>query len=633
MQQKIQLKGNLIYTESVSRADHISWSPGKPFPLGALRLDSGVNFALYAPDQKEVTLALFSPGKEQPNTLIHLNPNLHFTNGVWHVHVKSVPKDGGYAYQIGKNWVIDPYAKELCGNHIWKKRNDFRLAKLPREIAFDWEGVKKPGYSIEELFIYEMHVRGFTQDRSSRVQNHGTFLGVIEKIPHLLDLGINAVELMPIFSFDETLHSHSDLCNYWGYSSEHFFALMPPYGTADEFKQMVKALHKAGIEVILDVVYNHVGTGWYDTLAKSTYFILDEKGNHTNYTGCGNTVNSNHPQVMKLILASLRYFANEMQVDGFRFDLATILCRGGSGAPMEHPPIIEAMCKDPLLKKVKLIAEPWDCANLYLVGSFPRSDRFAQWNGEFRDSVRRFIKGTDGAAGSFARSLSGSHHFQSINFITAHDGFTLCDLVTYNEKHNEKNGEKNRDGNSWNESWNCGTEGKTENPEIRALRIKQMKNFILALCFSAGTPMMLMGDEYGHTRKGNNNAYCQDNKLNYFLWNELRHSSEIFSFFKKCIALRKSCKILLKQKALDEHSITWYETHWDSHSRRVSYILHDKNRDFFLSFNAHYEGTHLNLPKRKNWRLIIDTALPNASEVQLDHHYFQAPYSSVLILS
>ena len=633
MQQKIQLKGNLIYTEEVSRAEKFSWSPGKPSPLGATPLESGVNFALYAPDHKEIILALFSPDQEEPDSLIELDRKVHFTDGIWHVHVDSLPKKGHYAYRIGSSWVVDPYAKELHASASWGKRSDLVVADLPKEIPFDWEGVEKPGYAIEELIIYEMHVRGFTKDPSSRAKHPGSFSGIIEKIPHLLDLGINAVELMPIFSFDETHHAKEDLCNYWGYSSEHFFFPMAPYGTPTEFKEMIKALHKAGIEVILDVVYNHVDTPWYDTLARSTYFLLDEEGHHTNYTGCGNTVQTNHPEVAALILESLRYFANEMQVDGFRFDLASIFCRSQGGSTVDNPPIIEAMCEDPLLKCAKFIAEPWDCGGLYQVGTFPRGDRFAQWNGNFRDSVRKFLKGTDNAAGDFAHALSGSPHFQSINFITAHDGFTLCDLVSYNEKHNEGNGEEGRDGNGWNESWNCGIEGKTDNPEIVALRLRQMKNFILALCFSAGTPMMLMGDEYGHTREGNNNAYCQDNALNYFLWDRLEDSAELISFFKKCIALRKSCDTLLRQGALDEKSVSWHEPNWEPESRLVAYTLHDKNRDLFLCFNAGGEGVDLSLPSGNKWTRIIDTALHDAPEIDLDHHYFLAPHSSLLILS
>ena len=389
------------------------------------------------------------------------------------------------------------------------------MGKIFPDAEFDWKGDTPLNLPCDCHLIYEMHVRGFTIDSSSQTSHGGTFLGVIEKISHLKNLGITAVELLPIFEFDETANPHVNprtgekLYNYWGYSTLNFFTPMARYGSIKDFKAMVQALHLAGIEVILDVVYNHVDLRMFHPSDNETYYILDEKGQHTNFTGVGNTTNCNHPVMMHLILSSLHYWVSEMHVDGFRFDLASIFCRDETGKVLANPPIIQAMVDDPsILANTKLIAEAWDSAGLYQVGNFPGNGRFAEWNGEYRDTVRRFIKSSDGQSSPFASTMSGSQHLygnqspsHSINFITAHDGFTLKDLVSYNEKHNEENGEQNHDGNSYNISWNCGVEGPTTNPAICALRRKQMRNFLCALCLSIGTPMLLMGDEYGHTEE------------------------------------------------------------------------------------------------------------------------------------
>ncbi|MDN3506235.1 MAG: isoamylase [Simkaniaceae bacterium] len=578
----------------------------------------GVHFAIYAPSAKEVTLGIFIGERLQEFPLTRSGDN-------WTTLVPDLPKNSLYAFRIEKEWILDPFAKELNRSATWGEKPKMLLGKVFPDTGFDWEGDRPLNLPFESLILYEMHIRGLTKDPSSKVARPGTFLGAIEKIPYLKELGVNAVELLPIFSFDETTP------NYWGYSSENFFAPMAPYGTISEFKQMVKAFHKAGIEVILDVVYNHVGS---DSFQKEVFFILDQNKEHTNYTGCGNTISCNKPHVIEFILASLCYYVTEMHVDGFRFDLASIFTRGPNGEVLENPPLISAIENCPALKNTKLIAEPWDCGGLYQVGSFP-SPKFAEWNGQFRDHVRRFLKGSDQTAGPFASVMCGSANlyegkkapFQSINFVTAHDGFTLRDLVSYNEKHNEENGEENRDGNSFNESWNCGVEGETKDSVILRLREQQMRNFLLSLFMAIGTPMLLMGDEYGHSRQGNNNAYCLDNQKNYFLWGQ---NQERIDFVKRLIQLRKSLPLLQRKTFLTDKEITWHTPSWDG--RLVAYSLHEKNTHLFLAFNANSEGAHLTLPKG-NWIRKIDTTLEKQSDKLITGDYYLPPHSSLMLLS
>lgn len=614
----------------MSYRSHFPEQESEKLSLGATHTPLGTHFALYAPEKSQVRLVVQTPEQDEMSYAL-----LEDRSGIWRIFIEKLHPPFFYGYDIDDTWVVDPYTRTLSTPLAWGEARNRVFGKVDVEEPFDWNGVKKPNHRFEELFIYEMHVRGFTQDSSSKAEHPGTFRGIIEKIPHLVELGINAVELMPVYSFNEHAHPDSSLCNFWGYSSESFFALMNPYGSRRDFQEMVHALHRAGIEVILDVVYNHVGCGWFDTLSRSTYFITHE-GEHTNYTGCGNTVNTNAPQTMELILDSLRYFANEMQVDGFRFDLASIFCRDEDGCPMEHPPIIEAMRTDPSLANVKLIAEPWDCGGLYQVGTFPGDGRFAQWNGQFRDAIRRFIKGTDNAAGPFAAAMAGSATFKSINFITAHDGFTLQDLVSYNEKHNEANGEEGRDGSTTNESWNCGIEGKTDLENILALRDRQMKNFILALCFSLGTPMMLMGDEYGHTKMGNNNTYCQDNSLNYFQWESVGPGNSLFEFFKHCIDLRKKISIFQSTHFLDESRVEWLQPDWSPHSRTVAYQIKGTDQDLILAFNTSDAPFELQLPPLSldtPWQCVINTALQTQITTTVKEKISLDPRSGLLILS
>lgn len=593
--------------------DTLQISKGVPEPLG-LSLDGDTaNFALFSEHATEVILGLFRDNnvKEIP---------MNRTGDIWHVAVKGVREEMDYAFRCSgprellynpDAWLTDPYAKVM---------KDQIKAKVSLPKPFDWQGDTTPKIPMQDLVIYEMHVRGFTKDPSSGVKHPGTYLGLIEKIPFLKKLGVNAVELLPIFEFDETYRMKPPLINYWGYNSLHFFAPKKMYAASDpilEFKTLVRELHKNGIEVILDVVYNHTGEGEFKDyyvnfrgIDNSVYYQVDDKGNYRNFSACGNTVNANHPVVQKFILDSLRYWVEEMHVDGFRFDLASILTLDGQGKPMAHPPIIEAISQDRVLSKVKLIAEPWDATGLYQLGCFPKWGHWSEWNGRYRDIVRRFIKGTDAKAGLFASAISGSEMIysastplSSINFITAHDGFTLRDLVSYQNKHNFVNGEGNRDGNNQNDSWNCGHEGPTKDAAIDALRERQMRNFLLALFISQGIPMLLMGDEYGHTRHGNNNPYTQDNEINWFLWNELKQNQKIFQFVSKLIAFRKSHPQLRRTKFLTDEDVEWYNN-WDPNSRLIAF---QHKKGLYIAFNANYQSTQVTLPLGQ-WREVINTA-------------------------
>lgn len=596
---------------------------GSPTPLGPTQIDGGVNFSLFSQKAQKITLGIFTEASTEE---IPLDPKVNRTDSVWHIHIKNLPPECDYAYRIdGSQWTVDPFAKSLTTGHEWGKKPPFLRGRLISD-NFDWGDDVPPNIAENKLIIYEMHVRGFAK----------TYPGLIEKIPYLKDLGINAIELLPVFEFDETLR------NYWGYNTQNFFAPMKRYATSSkwgaeitEFKQMVKALHKAGIEVILDVVFNH--TDAFKQIDEDVYYLKDANGLWLNFSGCGNTVNCNHPVTIQFILSVLRYWTKEMHVDGFRFDLASIFCRGEDGAPLENPPIIDAIIQDPILAQTKLVAEPWDCAGLYQVGSFPRK-RFAEWNGQFRDETRRFLKG--GYSGNFAKVLTGSHDLyghkgsptKSINFITAHDGFTLRDLVTYKEKHNEANNEENRDGNDYNDSWNCGIEGATEAPQINSLRERQMRNFILALFLSQGTPMLLMGDEYGHTRKGNNNPYCQDNELNYFLWDKLK--TPFIDFVKKAIALRKTIPLLTSEEFWSDQEITWHgpdsgPPNWEEHPQSLCFSL---GNTLYVAFNADHQSLSVHPPKSIQWHRLIDTSLEPPQDFISVENYNLAPYSALVLI-
>lgn len=590
---------------------HFEILTGTTDPLGLSIQGDIANFSLFSSHATNVILGLFwdKMSKEIP---------MNRTKDIWHVAIKNPPQNSTYAFKCEgppellynpNVWLADPYAKMPA---------DIIRTKVALPPPFNWENTKPPKIPTQDLIIYEMHIRGFTKHPSSKVSHPGTYLGMIEKIPYLKKLGINAVEFLPIFEFDETYLHKPPHINYWGYNSTHFFAPKKTYAAtsdpATEFKTLVKELHKNGIEVILDVVYNHTGEGKikdyyvnFRGIDNSVYYQMDEENNYRDFACCGNTVNTAHPVVMQFILDSLRYWTEEMHVDGFRFDLAAIFTRDLQGNPIGKSPLIEAIGQDPILSKVKLIAEPWDAAGLYLLGHFPQWGPWSEWNGRYRDVVRKFIKGTDGKAGAFANVICGSEFIycssgsplSSINFVTAHDGYSLHDLVSYQEKHNWDNGENNQDGSNQNDSWNCGAEGPTNDPQINALRERQMRNFLLALLLSQGIPMILMGDEYGHTRKGNNNPYVQDNEINWFLWNQ--KNPKMVNFVAALIAFRKEHPQLKSKQFLKREDIHW-ETSWSDTSRTVIYTL----PGIHIAFNADYVSVNHTLPPG-DWKLVVNT--------------------------
>ncbi|ONM55627.1 isoamylase-type starch debranching enzyme3 [Zea mays] len=523
-----------------------------------------------------------------------------------------------------------------------------------------------------------MNVRAFTADESSRLAPaiRGSYLGVIDKIPHLLELGVNAVELLPVFEFDELElkrfpNPRDHMVNTWGYSTINFFAPMSRYASAGggpvaaskELKQMVKAFHNSGIEVILDVVYNHTNEAddvnpymtSFRGIDNKVYYMLDlnNSAQLLNFSGCGNTLNCNHPVVKELVLDSLRHWVKEYHIDGFRFDLASVLCRGPDGSPLDAPPLIKEIAKDSVLSRCKIIAEPWDCGGLYLVGRFPNWDRWAEWNGKYRDDIRRFIKGDPGMKGVFATRVSGSADlyqvnnrkpYHSVNFVIAHDGFTLCDLVSYNSKHNDANGEGGRDGCNDNYSWNCGIEGETNDLNVLSLRSRQMKNFHVALMISQGTPMMLMGDEYGHTRYGNNNSYGHDTHINNFQWGQLEERKDgHFRFFSEMIKFRHNHPILRRDRFLNKNDVTWHENRWENQdSKFLAFTIHDHSSggDIYLAFNAHEYFVDAVIPPpphHKSWSRVVDTNLESPKDIVPEgvpftgSGYRIAPYSSILL--
>jgi len=640
--------------------------PGTATPLGTAISDKGVNFAVFS-ESEGLSLLIFHTGATKPFLTFTLDPAVNKTERIWHVFIPDLDPPFEYGYKaIYKDTtfeVHDPYAKGLSSSTTWGSEEHYNpKGRCFIPSPFDWEGIEKPKTPFKDWVIYEMHVRGFTKDASCEVLEKGTFLGMIHKIPHLVSLGVNAVELLPIFEFNEReSKKHTQMENFWGYSTVNFFCPMQRYAFGEnpedpssELKTLVKELHRNGIAVILDVVYNHTAEGDNDGpvlsfkgLGRSSYYLIDSGGNYLNFTGTGNTVNANHPITKQLIVDSLSYFAEEMQIDGFRFDLASILTRGENGEVLADPPVLEEIDKAPALKDTVLIAEAWDAAGLYQVGSFP-GKRWAEWNGRYRDIVRKFIKGTDGQVQDFMQALCGSDQLyrgnsplKSVNFITAHDGFTLYDLVSYQKKHNEANKENNQDGANDNESWNCGTEGETSDKTINFLRMRQMKNFQTALFLSLGIPMILSGDEYAHTKNGNNNTYCQDNTLNYFLWDKLEEQRELLSFTKNLILFRKEkSDLFCRDSFLSEKDIEWLQIDFSPSSRFVGYILKDKQKGkhCLIAFNASESIRNFTIPNSSSWSRVVDTALSYPTDFITDPEkrprlldtYLMGPRSAII---
>lgn len=650
-------------------------SRGSPQPYGVTQYSNGFNFVLFSRNATAVSLCLFQPEEQHPFLEISLDSKVNKTGDVWHIFVYELPRTCLYGYRIDGPYeplkghyfdnrmiVLDPFAKRVASHSKWGSQEAKESAHIHRGFIdpfepFDWEEDRHPCLPMNELIIYEMHVRGFTQDPSSQVNSKGVFEGIIEKIPYLKSIGVNAVELLPIHEFNENSNlfhnplTGDKLFNYWGYSTDNFFSPMNRYGSIRSFKKLVKELHTNEIEIILDVVYNHTSEGneagpviSFKGIENSVYYMLGPNGEYYNFSGCGNTFNCNHPVVRNLILESLRYWVTEMHVDGFRFDLASILVRSHDGIPLSNPPLIESITYDPIFANTKLIAEAWDAGGLYQVGSFPGKGKWAEWNGKYRDCVRRFIKGTDGEVGEFATRISGSEDLygkgkypgQSINFITAHDGFSLADLVSYNEKHNEDNGEENRDGNNNNESWNCGVEGPATEEDILKLRERQMKNFHLALMLSQGVPMILMGDEYGHTKLGNNNSWGHDSRLNWFQWDTLDKRKDFFRFYVKAIEFRKSHPVLTRSQFLRENDVRWHgiepgKPDWGVKSRFIACTLPDQINNYYLyiAFNAFYHEMTVHLPWHDNiWYQRIYTASPSPQDIVDEKEAISIPQKS-----
>ena len=576
-----------IDTHPTHEKDGIQYRAGHVFPFGAsLTENGGVQFSVFSKEATGCTLVLYHHGQPDPFAEIPFLPEFRigdvYSMIVFDLNIETME----YGYRFDGPWqpeaglrfdarqvLLDPYARSVSGRSVWGREPD-RSQPFPHRGQviredYDWDGDAPLRRPLGEMIIYETHVRSFTAHPSSGVRFPGTFAGIVEKIPYLRELGVNCLELMPIFAFDEFENARElngrRLLNYWGYSTVGFFAPKAGYAAsaqlgmeADELKTLIRNLHKNGIQVILDVVFNHTAEGnergptisWRG-IDNRTYYLLTPDGSYYNFSGCGNTMNCNHPVVRSVVLDCLRYWVTSYHVDGFRFDLAAILSRGEDGAPLMNPPLLDSIAHDAVLGKSILIAEAWDAGGLYQVGSFSPISRWSEWNGRYRDCLRRFIKGDSGSAPELYCRIEGSwdmYHSRgasaSINFVTCHDGFTLRDLVSYNEKHNEMNGEDNRDGSNDNHSWNCGAEGETEDPEVLALRGRQMKNLLTILLTSRGVPMLLSGDEFGNTQYGNNNAYCQDNEISWLNWADRTAHADLFDYVRRLIAFRKAHPVL-----------------------------------------------------------------------------------------
>jgi isoamylase len=656
-----------------------STAKGASAPLGATVCPSGVNFSVFSKHASSIELVLFDSERATgPSQTIALDPDVNRSYHYWHVFVPGLLPGQVYGYRAngpfqpqqgcrfdGDKLLLDPYglAVTVPGTYdrgaACRRGNNTAVAMksvVADPAVYDWEGDAPLQRSYTETILYELHVRGFTRHPNSGVapEKRGTFAGVIEKIPYLQDLGITAVELLPVFQFDPQA-APEGLVNYWGYQPVSFFAPHHAYcsqGSAlaglDEFRTMVKALHRAGIEVILDVVFNHTAEGGVDGattcyrgLANDFYYILqNDKSQYADYTGCGNTLNANQPIVRRLIQDSLRYWVSAMHVDGFRFDLASILSRDESGRPQPNPPVLWDIESDPLLAGTKLIAEAWDAAGLYQVGSFV-GDAWQEWNIKFRDDVRHFLKGDNRSTRRLASRLLGSPDIyghknreaeHSVNFVTCHDGFTLNDLVSYDYKHNHANGENNADGSNDNVSWNCGQEGPTDDPVIEALRNRQVKNFLTIGLLAAGMPMLLMGDEVRRTQRGNNNAYCQDSEIVWFDWSLVDCHADIRRFVRELAAFRQRRDIvtekgtftlneLLRQARIDWHGVQLNHPDWSERSHSLALTFRSLRSRYMVHtmVNAYWEPLTFELPipaaSPKPWRRWIDTALPAPDDI------------------
>ena len=672
--------------------------PGMFETNGATPLPVGVNFTVHTSGGTSCELLLFHRGEEEPYAVLPF-PDEYRIGDVYSMIVFGLDiEDLEYAYRVDGPWdpekglrfrkenvLLDPYARAVAGQRIWgEKKEGAYHARVVKDV-FDWGDMPQSKREMSDLIIYEMHVRGFTKHPSSGVEQKGTFEGLREKIPYLKELGVNAVELMPIFEFDETVNCREvdgkKLLEYWGYNSVSFFAPNTSYTAAEEynregteFKTLIRELHENGIEVILDVVFNHTAEGnekgptfCFKGFDNKIYYMLTPDGNYYNFSGCGNTLNCNHPMVRQMILECLQYWTINYRIDGFRFDLASILGRNADGSPMNNPPLLESLAFNPVLSNVKLIAEAWDAGGMYQVGKFPANRRWAEWNGRYRDCLRSYLKGDLWEAWTAAWCISGSGDLYGgytqdgneryagynscVNFLTCHDGFTLYDLYSYNTKHNEANGWDNTDGASDNRSWNCGAEGETDDPEVKMLRFRMIRNACAVLMCSRGTPMFLAGDEFGNTQFGNNNSYCQDNEVSWLDWSLLEKNRELFEFFKFMIHFRKKHTVIRKKLpdavcglgSLNTRN-EYGELNIEKEARMlaVSFAGYDseKGKDdiVYVAVNPYWEDTRIFLPDlqgRETWYLCVNTygdgagryVYPEGEEVRIESEFVMKPRS------
>lgn len=672
--------------------------PGMFETNGATPLPAGVNFTVHTSGGTSCELLLFHRGEEEPYAVLPF-PDEYRIGDVYSMIVFGLDiEELEYAYRVDGPWdpekglrfrkenvLLDPYARAVAGQRIWgEKKEGAYHARVVKDV-FDWGDMPQSKREMSDLIIYEMHVRGFTKHPSSGVEQKGTFEGLREKIPYLKELGVNAVELMPIFEFDETVNCREvdgkKLLEYWGYNSVSFFAPNTSYTAAEEYnregtelKTLIRELHENGIEVILDVVFNHTAEGnekgptfCFKGFDNKIYYMLTPDGNYYNFSGCGNTLNCNHPMVRQMILECLQYWTINYRIDGFRFDLASILGRNADGSPMNNPPLLESLAFNPVLSNVKLIAEAWDAGGMYQVGKFPANRRWAEWNGRYRDCLRSYLKGDLWEAWTAAWCISGSGDLYGgytqdgneqyagynscVNFLTCHDGFTLYDLYSYNMKHNEANGWDNTDGASDNRSWNCGAEGETDDPEVKMLRFRMIRNACAVLMCSRGTPMFLAGDEFGNTQFGNNNSYCQDNEVSWLDWSLLEKNRELFEFFKFMIHFRKKHTVIRKKLpdavcglgSLNTRN-EYGELNIEKEARMlaVSFAGYDseKGKDdiVYVAVNPYWEDTRIFLPDlqgRETWYLCVNTygdgagryVYPEGEEVRIESEFVMKPRS------
>lgn len=647
------------------------FSRGRCLPLGPSLSHEGVNFAVLTRNGTSVNLVILDSEGASTLAEIPLHPLRNRTGDHWHIEVSGLPEVFCFGWRVDgpkgprhafdpQKILLDPASTAISGGAHWGKKTPFKRRSMFVRRPYSWQGDVPPLIPLEDSVIYELHVRGFTIHPSSMTAHPGTFMALVEKIPYLQSLGVTAVELLPIHEFDETdcpfanPKTGEKLVNFWGYNTIGFAAPKASYaasgekqGQLGEFRDMVRAFHQAGMEVFLDVVFNHTGEGdhrgttWsFRGLDNEIYYLLDQQGNYMNYSGCGNTVNCNHPIVRDLILTCLRFWVADMHVDGLRFDLASILGRDRQGKVLVDPPLIETIAEDGVLADTKLIAEPWDAAGLYQVGGFPFGKRWSEWNGQYRDIVRRFWKGEENTVGPLATRLCGSADLyqtegrgprNSVNFITCHDGFTLWDLVSYESKHNLDNGEEGKDGCPNNHSFNCGEEGPSTNPIVLQLRERQARNLMATLFLSQGVPMLLGGDEFLRTQKGNNNAWCQDNLTSWFDWNMLEEprNAAFLRFTRLLIAFRKRQPALRRRGFLDDSSIQWHgiepgEVDFSPSSRFVALTLdggrtgRDPGADIYMALNAGDKPVKPLLPlppSTRTWQRVIDTGLPSPADI------------------